>query len=409
MKRYLSNLISLSEALFLSVLFFCTGCGNVGNSIGNASDLSEVFTDTLYSPRYASGFMISAPDEDVNADVEESDDATCSTLITIRNPWQGAEDVIDNILILTGNAEIPRDFKGTVLKGYPERIVAMSSTHVAMLEAIGESNRIVGVSGKNFLSGEHFLKRSDMIADVGYEGNIDYEALVGAKPDLVLLYGVNSRSAMEPKLKELGIPFIYIGDYIEESPLGKAEWMIVIGALTGRMHQAADTFLPIETNYNSVANMISSFIGGDRPKVMLNAPSGDNWFMPPVSSYMVRLIEDAGGEYVFKQNTSGSSQSIDMERAFALMNSSDFWLNAGSATDMNSLLRLAPRMASTPPVVNNNVWNNNQLINSKGGNDFFESGTIRPDRVLTDIAGILHPELKDSVFNPVYYRHIISD
>lgn len=409
MKRYLSNLISLSEALFVSVLLFCTGCGNVGNSTGDASDLSEFFTDTLYSPRYASGFMISAPGEDVNEDVEESDDAACSTLITIRNPWQGAEDVTDNILILTGNAGVPRDFKGTVLKGYPERIVAMSSTHVAMLEAIGESNRIVGVSGKSFLSGEHFLKRSDMIADVGYEGNIDYEALVGAKPDLVLLYGVNSRSAMEPKLKELGIPFIYIGDYIEESPLGKAEWMVVIGALTGRLHQAADTFLPIETNYNSVANMISSFIVGDRPKVMLNAPSGDNWFMPPVTSYMVRLIEDAGGEYVFRQNTSGSSQSIDMERAFALMNSSDFWLNAGSATDMNSLLRLSPRMASTPPVVNNNVWNNNQLINSKGGNDFFESGTIRPDRVLTDIAGILHPELKDSVFNPVYYRHIISD
>ena len=93
-----------------------------------------------------------------------------------------------------------------------------------MLDAIDEDRCVVGVSGIDYISNPDIQAHRDSVGDVGYEGNINYELLLSLDPDLVLLYGVNGASSMEGKLKELNIPFMYVGDYLEESPLGKAEW-----------------------------------------------------------------------------------------------------------------------------------------------------------------------------------------
>lgn len=90
-----------------------------------------------------------------------------------------------------------------------------------MLDAVGAANTVVGVSGIEYISNPEIQARRDSIGDVGYEGNINYELLLSLDPDLVLLYGVSGESSMEGKLRELGIPFMYVGDYLEESPLGR--------------------------------------------------------------------------------------------------------------------------------------------------------------------------------------------
>ena len=114
----------------------------------------------------------------------------------------------------------------------------MSSTHIAMLDAIGETGRVVGVSGIDYISNPDIQARRDSVGDVGYEGNINYELLLSLDPDLVLLYGVNGASSMEGKLKELDIPFMYVGDYLEESPLGKAEWLVALSEVIGNGRRA---------------------------------------------------------------------------------------------------------------------------------------------------------------------------
>lgn len=114
----------------------------------------------------------------------------------------------------------------------------MSSTHIAMLDAIGETGRVVGVSGIDYISNPDIQARRDSVGDVGYEGNINYELLLSLDPDLVLLYGVNGASSMEGKLKELDIPFMYVGDYLEESPLGKAEWLLALSEIIGNGRRA---------------------------------------------------------------------------------------------------------------------------------------------------------------------------
>lgn len=121
-----------------------------------------------------------------------------------------------------------------------------------MLDAIGEVRCITGVSGIDYISNPDIQARRDSIGDVGYEGNINYELLLSLDPDLVLLYGVNGASAMESKLEELDIPFMYVGDYLEESPLGKAEWMVVLSEVTGKREKGEKAFAAIPVRYNAL-------------------------------------------------------------------------------------------------------------------------------------------------------------
>ena len=130
----------------------------------------------------------------------------------------------------------PADFDGQVISGNARRIVTMSSTQIAMRsmpsELLAGSAEASGIDYSIY--NPCIQSRRDSIADVGFEGAVDYERLTGANPDLVMLYGVNGPNPMEGKLRELGIPYIYIGDYLEESPLGKAEWVVALAEITGQ-------------------------------------------------------------------------------------------------------------------------------------------------------------------------------
>ena len=216
----------LSLSLILLLALALAGCRN------KSSNLTD-FNRSVYTPEYASGFDIKGAD------------GRQSVLLTVTNPWQGAEGVETALFIARDGETAPEGFGGQVLEGDAGRIVCMSSTHIAMLDAIGEAGRVVGVSGIDYISNPDIQARRDSIGDVGYEGNINYELLLSLDPDLVLLFGVNGASSAEGKLKETGIPFLYVGDYLEESPLGKAEWLVALSEVVGRRAEGEKVFVEI--------------------------------------------------------------------------------------------------------------------------------------------------------------------
>lgn len=381
--------------IFISIfiLLLCRGVASCSHS-STTSDLSE-FDKEVFVPSYASGFKI------LGAEGRES------VLIESVNPWQGSDSVVRRLFIVRGGEEAPTGFDGEVLEGKASRIVAMSSTHLAMLDAIGEVETVVGLSGLDFVSNPKIRSNRDKIGDVGYDGNIDYELLLSVAPQIVLLYGTNGASGMEAKLRELDIPFIYIGDYLEQSPLGKAEWMVVLGEITGERERAEKKIGAIAHDYNSLVGQIAlvDTVARARPKVMLNAPYGDAWFLPPSGSYMAQLIRDAGGDYLGKANLSNSSQNIDREKALLLTEEADVWLNTGSLESLDQVRKSLPQWAGLEVVNKGKVYNNTALLNPGGGNDFYESGTVRPDLILHDLVNILQPSLlKDSTL--VYYYQL---
>ena len=366
-------------------------CAIVVAACGRKSVSLEDFDKPVYMLEYASGFDI------------QGADSKQSVLLTVTNPWQGADGIAVQLFIARDGETAPEGFDGQVLEGDAERIVAMSSTHIAMLDVIGEVDRVVGVSGIDYISNPDIQARRDRIGDVGYEGNINYELLLSLDPDLVLLYGVNGASGMEPKLRELGIPFMYVGDYLEESPLGKAEWMVALSEVVGCRSEGEKVFAEIPVRYNALKQRVAEN-ALDAPSVMLNMPYGDSWFMPSAGSYAVRLIEDAGGDYIYKKNTGNTSTPVDMEEAYLLASAADLWLNVGMASTLGEVKAACPKFADTRCFLNGDVYNNNACTNAAGGNDYFESAVVHPDLLLRDLVKIFHPELVEEPF--VYYKRL---
>lgn len=362
-------------------------CGANGNSS------VSTYADSIYLPEYASGFRILGAE------------GRSSVIIESVNPWQGADSVVTRLFIARDGEEPPQGFEGQVIEGDARRIVAMSSTHIAMLDVIGETARVVGVSGMDFISNDAVRSRRDSIGDVGYDGNVNYELLLSLQPDIILLYGTNGASGMEPKLKELGIPYVYIGEYLENSALGKAEWIVAVAEIVGKRDEGIKAFSAIPERYNAIREKAADCLKhSSRPKVMINLPYGDSWFMAPTGSYLVRLIEDAGGDYIYKKNNSNESRPIDLEEAFMLVSASDKWINVGQTRSLDELRKNYPKFAATKPVLSGEVYNTTRRVAANGANDYWERGVVEPDVVLRDMVMIFHPELADS--DLVYYEKL---
>ncbi|MDE6332256.1 MAG: ABC transporter substrate-binding protein [Muribaculaceae bacterium] len=345
-----------------------------GGSAGNGDSGASGFADTVYSPSEAAFTILS--------------DVSSGGRLIVPDTTGGYGFALP---LYVGDGKAP---DGVCSIGAPaQRIVCMSSTHVAMLSALGLTDRIVGVSGLRYISDPEIQRRQP--ADIGPGENVDYELLLSLEPDLVMLYGIGAPSPMEPKLRELGIPYIYLNEFIEQSPLGKAEWLVAVAEICGKGDEGRRIFHDIVTRYEQIRLDVPDSI--ERPKVMLNMPYQGSWFMPASRSYMIRLVEDAGGSYVYR-NSNTSSTPVDMEEAYMLASQADVWLNVDAVSSVQELKRVLPRFADIPSVRSGSVWASNKRSTPGGGNDFYESGVVYPDRVLSDLHAIFTGKGTDSTY-----------
>ena len=142
-----------------------------------------------------------------------------------------------------------------------------------------------------------------------------------------------------------------------------------------------------------------------KPKIFLNLPWKDSWFFPGGSNYFVKLIEDAGGNYIFKDFQGSKSYSISFEKAIEAGMSADIWLNPGASYSIADIKQTDERLLNIAPCINGRVFNNNLRSSPVGGNDFWESGVVHPDLILKDLIYIFHPELLPN-HKFYYYRKI---
>lgn len=382
---------SLFRHIFLLATLCLAGCGGEGAAF-NADSFSEL----LYRPQYAAGFEIRS--------TAEGD----ARLIVVKNPWQGAEGVEQMLLIdpaqrfhIGQHPEVQR------LTAPAERIVCLSSSHIAMLDAIGQVERVVGVSGIDFIMNEHIVANRSKIGDIGYDNNMNYELLLSLDADLVLLYGVSAENSIESKLRELGIAYLYIGEYVESSPLGKTEWIVAVGEAIGHREQGEACFNKIADSYNAISERIAKHISGEeRPRAMINTPYRDAWVLPSKNNYMARIIRDAGGRCYTTEGEGNTSKPIDIEQALLYAGSADFWLNVGSCRTLQELTSQNPRFAEVKVVKDKKVYNNTARSTAPVGSDFWESGVVRPDLILKDLATIFHPDIMAQEHTLYYYTQL---
>jgi iron complex transport system substrate-binding protein len=206
------------------------------------------------------------------------------------------------------------------------------------------------------------------------------------------------------KLRELGTQAMFNADYLEEDPLGKAEWIKLFGALFCKEKMADSIFTSVVASYNQIKEYVKQN-ASEIPDVLLGLPFRDAWYISPGNSYISRLIEDAGGSYLWHDTESSVSMPYGLEDVFMRSLEADYWLNTGTAGSKKEIASIDQRLKNLPCFINGNLYNNNKRISPEGGNDYWESGALYPDLILKDIATILHPELfrNRALF---YYRKI---
>lgn len=313
------------------------------------------------------------------------------------------------------------------IAGPLQKIVCMSTSHVGFLDAIGAADAVVAVSGRDFVSSPSVRERiaQGLVAEAGYDAAPAYETLVSLEPDLVLCYAIGAgEDAFASRLRALGLRVFTLYEHLESHPLARAEYVRLFGALTGRMAAADSLFAVVSDQYriwtvDSGAN-IHDFApevgengnsGANRPlfapehrrKVLVNLPYAGVWYIPGAESYMARLIRDAGGEVLGAEPGTTLSGMISLEKAYELSCEADFWLNAGTVRSLEELRRENAAFASFPVAAPGRVYTNDRRSTEGGGNDFWESGAVRPDLLLKDLRTIFAGGPADSLY---YYRAV---
>jgi len=315
-------------------------------------------------------------------------------IITVLNPWRDADVQFRYALLQCGTP--PPDLKdNTLLIEIPvQRVVAMSTTQLPHLDELGLLDRLVGVDSFLYINNETVRQKiaAGELVEIGSGGQVNVEQALDLNPDLIMTYGVgNPEFDAHPKLLEAGLKVVLNSEYMESTPLGRAEWIKFTAAFFNQEMAANKAYAAIANRYREIAAKAREV--ANKPTVLANAPFRGTWYMPGGKSYVAQLLADAGATYLWADDTSSGSQPLSFEEVFERAQNADFWLNPGSAKSLSELQQIDERFSQFTAFQKGNVFNNNKRLNENGGNDYWETGVTNPHLILADLIKILHPEL----------------
>ena len=316
-------------------------------------------------------------------------------VITVTNPWQGAQESFRYVLVQCGTPA-PQDVEGTVIEVPVSNIIAMSTTYLPTLEDLGLIDRLIGLDSYMWATNTAVRARiaAGDIAEIGFGAAVNVELTLDLDPALVMTYGTGLADLdTHPVLLEAGIPVALNGDFVEQSPLGRAEWMKFIALFFNREADAAAQFDVIAAEYQAVAELTETL--AERPSVLLGSVYNGTWYVAGGESYMAKMLVDAGAAYLWSGEGDVGALPLDFEAVYAVAAEVDIWLNPDNSFwfSVEDVLESDPRYGDFAPLKRGQLFNNNAKVNENGGNAYYEEGAAHPERVLRDLVKILHPHL----------------
>ena len=287
-----------------------------------------------------------------------------------------------------------------------KKIVVTSTTHIPMLELLNEETAIVGFPYSKFVSSEktRALIDAGKITEVGKETSLNTEILLDLQPELVVGYSVSSADKSLTTIQKAGINVIYNGDWLEETPLGRAEWIKFFGVLFDKEKQADSIFKVIENNYLEAKKI--ALKSNKKPTILSGAiMSKDIWNLPGGESFVATFFKDANFNYLWKDTKGKGSLSLSFESVFDNGQNADLWLAPAHYTSKEQLIKSNPLYTEFKAFKNNNIYTPISLKGKTGGIIYYELAPTRPDLVLKDLIKIVQPELlKEYEFT--FYRKL---
>ena len=308
--------------------------------------------------------------------------------LLIKAPYQNSKKTYEFILTKNDTSNTKNTIQIPI-----NSIVVTSTTHIPMLELLQVEHKLIGYPNTSYISSKktRTLIDNGEIKELGNEERINTELLLELHPDVVIGFSINSNNKMFANIQQLGIPVILNGDWLEETPLGRAEWIKFFGVLFDKEAVADSIFSTIETDYLHAkqtalkANLQPTILSGGLFKDIWNLPAGD--------SFEATFLKDANTNYLWSDSKGNGSLSLNIENVFEKGINAKLWIAPSYYNSLKQLEEANDINSKFKAFQDKEVYSFVNKRGETGGIVYFELAPARPDLVLKDIIKIAHPEL----------------
>jgi len=374
---------------FSFVRFFIAGLLIACSAMHSCNTLNE--NHQHQSVKSPDNIQVSSVEYALGFDLVQKEDFQ---LLHIFRHYNDNSDTLSYVLFKE-NASIPERFSDFRKIQVPvERIALLNSSYLSYFNFCQAKDHIKAISEARYIYDDEVYGdvQEGRIKEIGFGETIDKEQLLALDIDLVVNVGwPNTPDKNEQLLLELGIEQLILSEWQESTLLGRSEWVKVIAVLTGKEDSVNFRFSELAVTYDSLENLSSKVT--NRPTVLCNLPYKGSWYVPGGGSYVSKLIESSGANYLWSDEEGTGGMQLDFESVYARGLNADFWINPGTAHTIKEVIDSDIRLTDFQPVETGNVYNSNQRKSREEANDYWESGLMNPHIILADMIHILHPEL----------------
>jgi iron complex transport system substrate-binding protein len=350
----------------------------------------KVNSETVIHPKYAKGFYISKSGEYTEA--------------FVKDPWDSTK-ILAHYVFVPKNQRTSMSVSGAKIIRVPCATAAcLSSPEIGFISRLGLAKNITGISQKEYIKDAQVLNQiaSGQTIDLGPFERYNTERLMALNPDV--LFAAPFEDDKYGKIRQTTIPIAYCSSYMEESPLGRAEWIKFIALFYDKYDQACAIFDTIAQNYENASKIARNI--QQKPGVFSGKMYQTTWFVSGLNSYMARFFTDAGARYSWDDLTFSGSKPVSFERVYERCNATDYWVVLEYAPDGYSYTKLKlenERYQNFKAFKQRNIIFCNTDLSA-----YYEKGIIEPDVILRDFIALFHPELLPG-YQPTYFSRLTHE
>ncbi|WP_159802169.1 ABC transporter substrate-binding protein [Flavobacterium sp. MK4S-17] len=315
------------------------------------------------------------------------------SIVKVTQPWPEAKEGFTYIMHKKG-AAVPNSLKSFTSIEIPVKsIVVTSTTHIPALELLGVSGTLTGFPGTDYISSPRTRRHIDegKVKEIGANESLNTEVVIDLAPDAIVGFSISNDNKALANLQQSGLKVLYNGDWTEQTPLGKAEWIKFFGELYGLEKKADAAFNMIEKEYK--AAMLLAKKSETLPTVLSGAIYQEHWYLPQGSSWAAQFLKDAHAQYLWAESEGTGSLSLSFETVLDKAKDADYWIGPSQFTSLQEMLSSNPHYKEFKAFQNKQVYSFSSKKGKTGGILYYELASSRPDIVLKDLIKIFHPEL----------------
>jgi iron complex transport system substrate-binding protein len=313
--------------------------------------------------------------------------------LVINSPYKDSNQPLEYILITekTDTSQFASEDKTIQIP--IKNIVVTSTTHIPMLELLGVEHSLIGFPNTKYVSSDKTRKLIDAgkVKELGMDANINTEVLIDLNPSAVIGFSVNGSNKSLTTVEKTGIPVIYNGDWLEETPLGRVEWIRFFGVLFNKEQKADSIFNNIQNQYEEAKKL--ALKATEKPKVLSGAMFKDVWNLAAGESFVAQFLNDANTDYLWNDTKGKGSLQLNFENVLDKAQNADLWLAPGYFSTKEQMNQSSKHYKQFDAFNNGEIYTFANKKGETGGVIYYELAPTRPDLVLKDIIKIAHPSL----------------